>query len=369
VIISNTAWSIYNFRKSLIQQLQQQGHTVHCMAPEDAFSSRIVDELHCPFIPLQQLDAKGSNLFNDLRLVLEFFTHLRRLKPDVLLSFTAKPNIYGNLGAMFLKVRCINTVNGLGEGLAKNNWLSRIMRLLYTIAFRKSDRVIFQNPDDQDFFTGHRIIPPSLARMTNGSGIDLQEFSLSKKPQSPSDALVFLMSARLVAEKGIREYIGAATVIKVKFPRTRFLFSGIVSAQSDALAAELKACEAIEFLGACDNMNSLLETVDVLVLPSYYREGVPRVLLEGLSKGLPLITTNHVGCKETVEDGINGYLIEIRSTTALTDAFERMIALPADERSAMGMKSRQLAIRKFDVHGVNEVYIQCINEPHEFKHH
>ena len=363
-IISNTSWSLYNFRKPLIESIQKNGFKVCCIAPYDEFSARLQSELNCEYIELKKLNAKGANLIQDLQLAIEFFSIFKKKSFDVIYSYTAKPNIYGNLGSFFHKNKIVNTVNGLGTGLATESFISKIMRLIYKIAFVKSNKVIFQNRDDENYFLEHNIVSKNKTIVVNGSGVNTNEFLQIKHFTRTGDCLRFLLSARLVKEKGIIEYIEASKLIKKKYPNVEMWMCGIEADNPSAISlsdlAILNKENTIQYLGAQHDMKRLLDTVDVLVLPSYYREGVPRILLEGLSKGLPLITTNGVGCKETIEDGKNGYQIEMKSIESLTAAIEKMILLPTEKRIEMAQNSREMAEKKFDVNIINQTYIDLL---------
>ncbi|MBK7762419.1 MAG: glycosyltransferase family 4 protein [Bacteroidetes bacterium] len=353
------------FRKSLIADLQHAGYQVFCIA-SDQFTIKIQLELGWRIYSIHQLEAKGSNLLEDLSLIVEFRKLFMKYKFDIVLSYTAKPNIYGNLGALFSPTKFINTVNGLGSGLASDGWVSKIMRRLYKVAFRKSSAVIFQNQDDRDYFILHHIVDQSKTYLVNGSGIDLQEFEQKKNFNEDSSTMKFLLSARLVKEKGILEYIAAATELKKQFPNVKFYLCGLIANNPSAIPAnDLDAYHQkgiIDYIKGSDDMNALLHEMDVLVLPSYYREGVPRILLEGLSKGLPILTTNSVGCKETVEEGINGYKIPVRDIASLQNAMRQFIDMPFANRMAMGEASRKLAAEKFSVEKVNQQYLRLIQE-------
>lgn len=365
VIFSNTSWSIYNFRKSLIELLAKKGHKIFVMAPVDEYSERVKSELPCEFIPLKNLNAKGTGWMEDLRLIIECRQIFKTFRFDVLMSYTIKPNIYGNLASVGFNHTIVNTVNGLGYGLSSNGLLSLLLHALYWLAFKRSTYVIFQNQDDKNFFEARHMTPKHKMKLVNGSGIDLESFTVNAKFNPQAQTIRFLLSARLVKEKGINEYIKAATQIKEEYPETRFMMAGMKADNPSAVDESTFSQETqqgvIDFLGAVDNMNNLLEETDVLVLPSYYREGVPRILLEGLSKGIPIITTNHVGCKETVVDGVNGFLIPIQDTQALAAAMRKMIQLPVEARKEMSAQSRKLAMDKFDVKQVNSTYLDCLN--------
>jgi Glycosyltransferase len=337
---------------------------VTAIAPEDEYSKRITQELPCQFITLNHMNQKGTRISEDYRLFKEFKAIFSKNQFDVILSYTIKPNVYGNLAATAHPF-IINTVNGLGYGLAQDNLLSRFLVRLYKIAFKRSNMVFFQNADDQQFFLEKKILTKEKASLVNGSGIDLQDFPPKKTYHADGHSLRFLLCARLVKEKGILLYLEAAQQLKKKYPNCLFALAGMKAYNPSAIDEEILVSlhqeGIIDYLGAVDHINALLENYDVLVLPSYYREGIPRILLEGLSKGLPIITTNFVGCKETIKDNWNGYAVEPNNTNDLIDAMQRMIELPLEYRKQMGEHSRSLAEEKFDVHLVNNQYLQVIN--------
>ena len=360
-VISNTTWSIVNFRKGLILDLVANGYRVIALGPPDYFSPQVSD-LGCKYIPLKKLDQSGTNPLNDLGLIKEFRGIFKEQDVDCAILYTIKPNVYGSLATIGLKTKSLATVNGLGYTFYKKGIFKAVIKMLYKVAFNRASRVIFQNPDDQAFFIENALVKKEKTLNVKGSGVDLEQFRLNPTFRSDSKKLVFMMSARLVKEKGLLEYYAAAKKVKEKYPNVQFLLYGIASNNPSSLSVEdvekMSEEGEVEFKGVTLKMSETLESVDVLVLPSYYREGIPRVLLEGLSKGLPLITCDSVGCKETVEHGKNGFLVEPKSAESLTQAIIQMIEIPAEKRKAMGAYSRKKAEIEFSEKKIISTYLK-----------
>jgi glycosyltransferase involved in cell wall biosynthesis len=324
-VVSNTSWYVYNFRKGLLNKLVAEGYTLFAIAPRDKFVTEI-EALGCTFIELKHINNKGKNPVEDILLTLELRKILIANQIHCCLFFTPKINIYGSIAIKFTTIKAIATINGLGfvfnEG--QPEWLQITVKKLYRFAF--SNKISF----------------------------------------SDSGKLVFLLSARLLKEKGLYEYFEAAKELKKKFPTVTFALLGPVGDNPSAVSLEIingyHKQGVIDYWGVSDNMSDTLNKVDVMVLPSYYREGVPRVLIEGLSKGLPIITTNNVGCRETVDNLKNGYLVPIKDTKALASAIEKMIGILPEDRLAMGKHSRQKAITEFDETLNHQRYIEVIKK-------
>ncbi len=356
-VISNTAWSLINFRTELIKALRGSGHIVLTVAPPDKYVDRL-KKMSDEFYPLKHLVAKGKNPLQDMRLRKELHQLYLEKAIDIAFTFTAKPNIYGCMAARNTKVRAIPTINGLGNVFIRLNLTQLIMRRLYKRAFKNVEKVIFQNPDDRRLFIGKGIVRRKQCLLSPGSGVNLDAFS--PKEAKIGRPLAFLLSTRLLKEKGVFEYLEAARKLTRDGVSAFFFVLGLPSNNPSSIQiVELeKYIERgdINYLGHTDNMSEELGKIDVLVLPSYYREGVPRVLLEGLAKGLPIITTDSIGCRETIKDGKNGILIEPRSTDALVCAMELLINSTDEELLEMGRQSRLLALDKFDVDKVVAIY-------------
>ncbi len=364
-IISNTSWYVYNFRKGLIRNLVELGYTVYAICPKDKFVDDI-RALGCTFIELEGIENKGKNPFKDMLLCLRLRRLLKAHHIDYCYLYTPKINIYGSIATKFSDVQAIVTINGLGLVFTDEQpgWLQWAVKKLYRFAFSHLSVVFFQNDEDRRLFTEWGIIDRRhRTQLVKGSGVNLTEF-YPKKEFNESNRLVFLLSARLIKEKGLYEYFEAAGRLKAKYPGVTFALIGLPAKNPSAVSPEeikqIADAGAITYLGESDNMSKTLDSVDVLVLPSYYREGVPRILLEGLAKGLPIITTHNIGCRETVDDGQNGYLIPVKDATALEQAMEQMIILPDAARLQMSIYSRSKATAEFDETINHQAYINCM---------
>ncbi|RZK21780.1 MAG: glycosyltransferase family 1 protein [Hymenobacter sp.] len=367
-IVINTSWNIWNFRRGLIQALQAAGHEVLAIAPPDDYSGRLASELGCHYVPIL-MENKGTNPLKDAQLTRRFLGIYQRERPDVVLHFTIKPNIYGTLAARLAGVPSINNVSGLGTVFLIENLVSKVARGLYRFAFRFPHKVFFQNNDDRELFIRYGLIRPARTGLVPGSGVDLQRFRPQASGENPvNKPFIFLMVARVLYEKGIVEYFEAARQVRAALGAAKVrlqLLGGLDEAGGvgvpRATFEQWLAAGAIEYLGTSDNVAEHLHRADCVVLPSY-REGTPKTLLEAAACGKPLITTDVPGCRETVQHGHNGYLCEVRSADDLAAKLLQMAQLPPAHLAAMGAASRQLAEEKFDENLVLRQYLSAVAE-------
>lgn len=360
-IVLNTSWNIYNFRRGLAQALMDNGHQVIAIAPEDKYSAYLKD-MGCEFYPVK-LENKGSNPLNDVSYTWQLYKIYKKANPDIILQFTIKPNIYGTLAAFPLGKLVVNNVCGLGTVFLRNNFTSRIAKLLYKFSFRFPRRVFFQNEDDLNLFLEQKLIKEKITDLLPGSGIPLDKF----KPQHDfkrNNPFTFLVIARLLYDKGIREYIDAIRILKNKGVEARFQLLGYLD-DTKNLGITQKQLDAwikeglIEYLGTTENVASVIAPVDCVVLPSY-REGTPRSLLEAAGMGKPIVTTNIAGCRQTVDDGVNGFLCEVKNAQDLADKMEKMYNLSDEELESMSIASRFKAEVQFDEQIVIKKYLEII---------
>ncbi len=367
VISSNTCWSIFNFRVELINFLAQD-YSITIIAPKDLYS----DKLREMGFTVYDINMAPSSIapLKDIATLFSYYSVLKKINPDYYLGFTVKPNVYGGFIAGLLGCNVINNIAGLGRTFSKPGFLQNLMQLLYRVGLWQSKHIFFQNKDDQKLFLENGLLNKVSSSVLPGSGVDINRFTCKQvsafdNANSILAPFVFLFSARLLLEKGIREYITAASQLKVIYPHCKFLVLG----KHDCTAAELPkaelyaACDSgvIDYLGTTDNVVEVLHSADCFVLPSYYREGVPRSLLEAGSCGLPLITTDSVGCRETVIDGHNGYLIAVRNSLALFNAMKKMVELNTVERNFMGQASRKFMEVYFKETLVLQKYQEILN--------
>lgn len=349
-IVLNTAWNIHNFRLGLLRALIQAGYEVVAIAPKDAFVSSI-QETGAQFVPLQQLSRKGVNPFKDWMLYRELYQIFKQHQLDAVLLYTIKPNIYGNWAAKKLGIPSIATVTGLGYSFMQEGIVHQIVKLLYRSAFRKAERVAFQNSDDKALFEDLRLCTSDQTRLIKGSGINTNYFQPMPKTTAETD-FVFLFVGRLLYDKGVRELLQAAEKLQAARANTVFwVVGGIDEGNPSAIQKDLldyyEQEGAIKYLGRSSDVRAIMREADAVVLPSY-REGLPRVMLESLAMGKPVITTDVAGCRETIKDGENGFCIPAQDDMALFEALVKMRDLSAEERQAMGAVGRTMALEEFD---------------------
>ena len=366
ILISiNAAWNIANFRSGLVAGLREAGYRVLALAPPDAHSER-VRALGVELFPLK-MDRQGVSPAKDLLLQLRYHRALRRLRPDVFLGFTAKPNIYGSLAAHALGIKVINNVSGLGTAFIRGGVLQAILTRLYAIAFRRSSTVFFQNRDDLGLFVERRIVSPAQARLLPGSGVDIERFRPTEPDAGRSGAgFIFLLVGRLLWDKGVGEYVEAARLVRRSFPEARFQLLGFLEVANrtavprsavDGWAAE----GLIEYLGESDDVRPAIAAADCVVLPSY-REGLPRSLLEAAAMARPLIATDVPGCRQVVEQGINGLLCTARDAASLAEAMLAMLRMPDDERRRFGAAGRAMVETVYDERIAVRFYLDAVGE-------
>jgi glycosyltransferase involved in cell wall biosynthesis len=367
-IVINTSWNIFNFRMSLIKALQAEGHEVVAIAPKDAYSVRL-EEAGCRYVPLP-MENKGTNPLQDLLLTKRFYDTYRRVRPDVILQYTIKPNIYGTFAARLARIPTINNVSGLGTVFIVQNLVSKVALRLYRLAFRYPARVFFQNHDDQGLFVRHRLVNRRITDVLPGSGIDTVRFAPAPAFVR-NEPFVFLMIGRVLYEKGVVEYVEASRLLQAEFPEVRFQLLGALD-EAGNIGVKRKVLDAwvaeglLHYLGTTDDVAAVIAKADCVVLPSY-REGTPKTLLEAAAMGKPLIATNVPGCKETVVDGRNGYLCEAKSARDLATKMRQMLHLDDSSLHQMGRNSRKLAVEKFDERFVINKYLEAIEEVKELR--
>ncbi len=362
-IVLNTSWNIFNFRIGLLKELQKEGYNVVAIAPIDEYANKL-ENLGIKHYDIT-INNKGVNPIEDAKLTLAFYKLYKELKPDVLLHYTIKPNIYGSIAAGILGIPVISNISGLGTVFLNNSLSSKIARLLYKVALRTPKKVFFQNIYDKKLFLDSKLVKETQSGLLPGSGIDTKLF-VPEEQKIVNETLQFLCVARLVKDKGIKEYEKAAEILKKKYDNVEFAILGAYYPGNPTAITkeEMKLWEEekiIHYLGTNDDVRSVMLEADCIVLPSY-REGLSRVLLEAASLEKPIITTDVPGCKDVVNDSINGYLCQVKDAQSLADAMEKMLLLNNDQRIAMGKKGREKIIAEFDEQLVIDKYKEAIVE-------
>lgn len=362
IISANSYWNIYNFRIELIKSLIKRNFEVIALANDDKYKKLILNETGIKCFNLK-INSMGINPLDDLLLIKNYYKIFLKQKPDLILSFTIKPNIYGNFAAKLLGIKTINNITGLGTIFIKKNLISAIGKILYRFSLKFSGHIFFQNEFDQNLFTDLKIINNSNHSIIPGSGIDLNFFKCNRKKNLANN---FVFLGRIIKDKGVIEFLDSALNVIKKFPGKKFILIGEfgVPNRTSIKKSQLKKYfhhPQIKFIGKSNNIKNNLKNADVLILPSY-REGLSRALLEGGAMSLPLITTNVPGCNDVVVDGYNGYLCEKKSISSLTKSILRMINNSEAERLTMGKNARILVEKKFSIENIVSIYHKKIDD-------
>lgn len=363
-ITANTSWYLYNFRKNTIISLLNEGYQVIAIAPKDGYSKKL-EELGASFIHVD-IDQGGTNPINDLKTLFYFNRMFSKNNIGVVLNFTPKNNIYATLAATIHGVKVVNNIAGLGILFINETIASKIARGLYKLSQRFADRIFFQNEEDRTLFLENNMARKEITDRLPGSGADLSRFIFSPAPNDGKTR--FLLIARMLYDKGIGHYVEAARALKskygdnVEFRLLGFLDVNNPSAVSSSDMQKWVNEDIVNYLGTSDCVEEEIAKVDCMVLPSFYREGVPKSLLEAGAMGKPIITTDNVGCRETVDDGVNGYLCEVRSTESLIEKLELIIQMSHELRLNMGRQSRLKIEREFDEQIVINKYLDAVKE-------
>lgn len=368
LVTASFSSSLVNFRGPLIKAMRDRGHHVHACAPGLPGDKATRDWLEtqgvvCHDVPLNRA---GLNPFKDLAALVALVRTMQHVRPDVFLGYTIKPVIWGLLAARMARVpKRVALITGLGysftgETSGLRALVGRIAQLLYSQAIKYSTLVFFQNPDDRDDFVRLGILPDDTpVSLVNGSGVDITRFGVAALPQGPTR---FLLIARLLGDKGIREYVSAARRLSKRWPGVEFHLVGGLDPNPNGISrdeVESWTCNNYFFWhGALNDVRSAIAACHVYVLPSY-REGTPRTVLEAMSMGRAVVTTDAPGCRETVENWNNGFLVEPRDVASLSRAMERFVTDP-DLVSTMGAASRRIAEDKYDVDKINASMIAAM---------
>ncbi len=345
-----------NFIKSLLAE----GHEVHTVAPVDDYTQQL-QQAGCIHHSVT-MDSRGANPIRDFGLIIELWSIYRKLKPDIILHYTIKPNIYGTLAASLLKIPVINNVCGLGTVFLKKGLVSVVAMKLYRWAFRYPKKVFFQNSDDRKLFLDRKLVPSDIADLIPGSGVDLKRFTPGT--QARNEKFTFLLISRLITDKGVLEFIGAVKQLKSKGFDAKFQILGPKDPQHKR-GIQLKTIDEwiqtglVEYLGTTDDVRQHINKADCVVLPSY-REGTPRTLLEAASSAKPIIATDVPGCHHVVVDQYNGLLCKMKDVDDLADKMLIMAGLDETVLKEMGVNGRRKMELEFSEDLVISKYIAAI---------
>jgi glycosyltransferase involved in cell wall biosynthesis len=374
VLFANTDWYLYNFRRSLALAVQAAGHEVLLVSPPGEYGARF-RELGLRWEPLPAMDRRSLNPLREMRALAELIALFRREQPALVHDFTIKCAVYGSLAAMLAGVPArINAVAGLGYVFASNDRRAHLLRPLVRTLMRfalrgRRSRLILQNHDDARMFLDHRLIEDARVRVIPGSGVDCNRFVPRARPCN--DPPRVLLAARLLWEKGVEEYVQASRTLRAQSRRVRFLLAGASDPGNPAAVPEATVRGwvddgLVEWIGHVDDMPALFASTDIVVLPSYYREGLPKSLIEAAACATPLITTDMPGCRDVVTDGVDGLIVPPRDAEALCAAIVRLLDAPERARK-LGLAARAKALAKFDerivIRRTLEAYDEVLDDP------
>jgi|SRR5690625_4605792 len=346
---------IYNFRLEIVEKLLEERNEVYISSP---YGERIDDliELGCTYIETP-ISRHGTNVMEDFKLLLHYRKIMKDICPDVVLTFTIKPNIYGGMACRSLKIPYIANITGLGTAVENAGLLQKITTLLYKVAFKNIDCIFFQNEENQQFFIDQEI---ALGRheLIPGSGVNLERFPIL---EYPSDEVVrFVFISRIMKKKGIDQYLEAAEQIKRKYTNTEFHICGFCEETYEDILKDYEDRGIIIYHGMVRNIVDILKITHCTIHPTYYPEGMSNVLLESAACGRPVITTDRSGCREIVNEGKNGYIIKAKNEKMLISKIEEFLKLTLNQKKRMGIKGRIKMENEFDRNVVVNSYVQKI---------
>lgn len=361
LILTNYANGLYLFRKELLQAMKKRGYEVVVSLPQDENCAKI-EALGARLI-YTDFDRRGMNPLKDIRLFFNYIRLLRKEKPDCVLTYTIKPNIYGGLAARICKKKYIVNITGLGTAIESGSMLSKILLKLYASALKKASAVLFQNEKNRDFMVKSGLRNENIILLP-GSGVNLEENCFESYP-SEENGIVFLAVIRVMKDKGIEEYLEAAEQIRKEYPNAQFHLVGEYEEETRAKyedrIQELEQKGVLRYFGHTDNVHKFMAESHVIVHPSYH-EGMSNVLLEAAATGRPVTASDAPGCKETFEEGVTGYGFAPRNSMALVEALRNILDLSEAERKEMGVRGRERMEKKFDRQIVTAIYLKEIEK-------
>lgn len=358
LILANNVGGLYNFRFELIKKLIDLDYEVYFSVPQDKNNkkTKLMVEARANFVHTP-MKRRGMNPFEDLKLINSYKKLIKDISPDIILTYTIKPNIYGNYVANKFGVPVIMNITGIGTSLSTGK-LKLIIKQMYKYGCSKANTVFFQNRGNHSFFISNNLVDKTKTRIIPGSGVNLEKFKPTNKPKK-NNLIKFLFIGRLMKDKGIEEYLKVAERLTGKHSNLEFQILGSFEEQKYKTIIEQNFNSKIKYLGRSDDVRNEISEIDCIINPSYH-EGMSNVLLEGAAMGKPLLASNIPGCKEIISDGINGYLFESKSTKSLEEAIVKFINLDDEERIKMGRASRKKVEKEFDRNIVVNEYIKVI---------
>lgn len=359
IILANDTTYVYNLRCALIKRILKEKYEVVIVAQILNFEKELID-MGCKMIDMS-IGRHGTNPFADLKLLREYKKIFKNEKPDIILSYNIKPNVYGGIASAKYNIKFMPNITGLGTALEYPGLIQKITVVLNKIGLRKADTVFFQNSENLNFFISKRILTKKVKKvLLPGSGVDLDKHKILQYPTNK--VIKFLFVARIMKDKGIDIYLETARVIKNKYPNTEFHICGYCDDEKyKKILNEYEKNNTIIYHGEQKDMIPFFKMANCIIHPSYYPEGMSNVLLEAAAHGRPIICTDRSGCRETVEDAITGYITHVKNVDEVIEAVEKIINMPNKDRKKMGLNGRKKIEKEFDRRIVVAKYLEAIN--------
>ncbi len=354
VLSNDSSWT-YNLRKEILQGFIEKKHKVYVIVPNGK-KIDLLKKMGCEIIE-SSLERHGTNPIKDLKLCFEYIKILKRIKADIVFTYTAKPNIYGGMACSLLKIPYVANITGLGTALEQEGPLQKISSILHKIGLKKAKMVFFQNAENRDFMLNKKIVTGRYYVLP-GSGVNVEYFSPLDYPDNETVEFVFI--SRILKEKGIEQYLDAAQYITQKYPFTRFHICGFCEPEYKGRLQSFIDSGVVIYHGMVDDIRDIIKQIHCTIHPTYYPEGLSNVLLESSSSARPIITTDRSGCREVIDDGVNGYIVKQQDSNDLIEKIEKFLSLSWEERKNMGLAGRAKVEREFDRQLVVEKYLQEI---------
>ncbi|MBT8230824.1 MAG: glycosyltransferase family 4 protein [Bacteroidia bacterium] len=363
-IVANSTWNIYNFRLNIIRKLRDEGFKVTVIAPLDEYIEYKEQFPGVRHIPVNNLERDNTNPFKDLALMFELRRIYKAINPDLVLHYTHKPNIFGGFAAGISGLPSIAVVTGLGYAFIRKGWLNNLTRLLYKLAGRFHRKIVFENKEDLKYFLDKGLTNKSKVVSIKGCGVDTKNY-FPVPNGIEKEKTIFTFIGRLLYDKGIVEFVEAAKLIRAKHPDTEFWVVGELDHGNPSMVEKEMLLDWIDrqyiiYHGFLRDVKPVIGKSDCIILPSF-REGMPRIILEAMSMAKPVITTRTAGCRETVTEGENGYLVNVADIPDLVTAIERFLKLEKAERHKMGDYGREMAVREFNSEKIAEALFEIIS--------
>lgn len=353
MILANSDTGLYKFRRELLEELVKKHQVFICLPTGDFVPSMI--EMGCRFIPCDFLERRGKNPLKEVKLLSFYKEILKKEKPDIVFTYTIKPNIYGGMACKSLGIPYVVNITGLGSAVENAGIMQKVTLALYKIGLKGAQKVFFQNTENRDFMLNKGVISGAYDLLP-GSGVNLSQYQQHEYPKGETTDFVFI--ARIMKEKGIDQYLDAAEFIRKKYPETRFHVCGACKEEYSVKLEKMHQDKTIIYHGKVKNMVEIYQKIACTIHPTYYPEGLSNVLLESSATGRPIITTNRAGCREVIDDGINGYICKQKDSADLIKQVEKFLALSWEEQKAMGIAGRRKVEKEFDRQIVIDKYLQ-----------